>query len=208
MITRSTAKAPVWRKNFFQLTMRIMWKHEPWLLHHAIHKIQDGSQTSVQEVRQRSFYKMESLDDTGTGRYKAHKNHQRERNTNKLDSIKISLWPSKDTIDIAQKLVTDWRWTSARHRPIQTTYTQNMQRTATDDLEEGIHFTGKRAKDSKRHFIQDNIQMVGKNLKTCSTSLVIKEMQGETKRQLLWFHQNGKNLPVWQHQKLAMMWSN
>lgn len=27
------------------------------------------------KCRQRSFYKMESLDDTGTGRYKGHKNH-------------------------------------------------------------------------------------------------------------------------------------
>lgn len=62
------------------------------------------------------------------------------------------------------------------------TYTQNIQRTVTNELEKGIHLTEKRAKDLKRYFIKDNIHMVSKNLKICSTSLVIKEMHVKTMR--------------------------
>lgn len=79
----------------------------------------------------------------------------------------------------------------AIHISKQMTYTQNVKRTLTNQLEKGTNQTEKWAKDLKRHIIKGNTQMVNKNMKIYSTSLVTREMHTKTTNEIsLCFHQN------------------
>ena len=100
---------------------------------------------------------------------------------NKWDRFKLkSFFSPQETINNVKREPTEWEKIFSKHtsdRALISKIYKELNKTLHPKYKEQIN---KWAKELGRHFIEENIQVINKYMKKCSSSLVIREMQIKT----------------------------
>ena len=101
-----------------------------------------------------------------------------EIKTTKWDLIKLkSFCTTRETISKVKRQRSDWEKLIANEATDKGLISKNIQAAHTTQYQKNKQSN---QKDLNRHFSKEDIQMANKHMKTCSTLLIIREMQIKT----------------------------